>query len=369
MFRITAYKTISRFLCLIFIIAATSCIKKEAPNTEADILSVIVPSDILKVDPVIQNKSVMIMVKSGTDLTALAPDFELTPGATINPPGKTVRNFSNPQQYIVTSEDGKWSKTYTISFIDTELETRFNFEDTLKKNEKYYVFVEREYGLVTMEWGSGNSGYAITGVPKTPEEYPTLQSVDGRTGKCLKLVTRSTGSFGSGVGMPMAAGNLFIGTFDVLNALSNPLKATKFGMPFKYNPTYLSGYYKYTAGKIYKEGGKEVTGKKDMFNIYAMFFETDGTLQYLDGTNQLSHQNIISSAQIENGSETTQWKRFEIPFILRDGKSIDPVKLAAGRYRLAIVFTSSIHGDVFNGAEGSTLMIDDVEVIHSDLSK
>ena len=365
----TTTTRLSQLICLIFILAATSCIKKESPNTVADIISIKVPQEILKVDPVIQNKSVMVMVKGGTNLKSIAPDFELTPGATINPPGKTARDFTNPQKYVVTSEDGKWQKAYTISFIDADLETRFNFEDTLKRNTKYYIFVEKESNQIIMEWGSGNSGYAITGVPKSPEDYPTLQSSDGRTGKCLKLITRSTGSFGAGVGMPLAAGNLFIGTFDVLNALSNPLKATKFGIPFKYNPTYLSGYYKYKAGSIYTEGGKVVTGKKDIFNIYAMFFETDETVQQLDGTNQLSHKNIISSAEIDNAVETTQWKRFEIPFILRDGKSVDPVKLAAGKYSIAIVFTSSLHGDVFNGSEGSTLMIDDVEVLYSNLSK
>lgn len=37
--------------------------------------------------------------------------------------------------------------------------------------------------------------------------------------------------FGGLVGMPIAAGNLFIGSFDVNNAMSNPLQATKFGLP------------------------------------------------------------------------------------------------------------------------------------------
>ena len=32
--------------------------------------------------------------------------------------------------------------------------------------------------------------------------------------------------------MPMAAENLFIGTFDPMSALSDPLKATQFGLPF-----------------------------------------------------------------------------------------------------------------------------------------
>ena len=57
-------------------------------------------------------------------------------------------------------------------------------------------------------------------------------------------MTRSTGFFGQIAGMPIAAGNLFIGSFDVNNAMSNPLKATKFGLPFRHVPTYLAGYYK-----------------------------------------------------------------------------------------------------------------------------
>ena len=38
--------------------------------------------------------------------------------------------------------------------------------------------------------------------------------------------------------------------------MSNPLKATKFGLPFRHVPTYLAGYYKYKAGDQFTEGGK-----------------------------------------------------------------------------------------------------------------
>ena len=51
-----------------------------------------------------------------------------------------------------------------------------------------------------MEWASGNAGYAMTGVPKTADDYPTFQFANGKTGKCLSLVTRSTGFFGSIMG-------------------------------------------------------------------------------------------------------------------------------------------------------------------------
>jgi len=42
---------------------------------------------------------------------------------------------------------------------------------------------------------------------------------------CLSLVTRSTGFFGQIAGMPIAAGNLFIGSFDVSTVLATPVMA------------------------------------------------------------------------------------------------------------------------------------------------
>ena len=47
---------------------------------------------------------------------------------------------------------------------------------------------------------------------------------------------------------------------------------------------------------------------------------------------------------------------------MQAGKEIDSLKLRNGVYRLGVVFSSSIHGDLFEGAIGSTLMIDEVEV-------
>ena len=60
--------------------------------------------------------------------------------------------------------------------------------------------------------------------------------------------------------MPIAAGNLFMGTFNALTAVSNALKATQFGMPFEYEPLYITGYYKYKAGEIFSENGVNVSG-------------------------------------------------------------------------------------------------------------
>ncbi len=353
---------LATLLCCCF-----SCIQKERPNSEADILECKVPEGIEVTSLTISNDAVEIRVTKLTNLSAIAPEFKLTPGATIAPQSGITRDFSFPQDYIVTSEDGEWKKKYTVSFINSDISTKYSFEDSKIRN-KYYVFIEQTNGNVTMEWASGNSGFALTGAGKNAEDFPTMQSDEGYKGKCLKLTTRNTGSWGAGMGMPIAAGNLFIGSFDVLSALQSPLKATKFGLPFYNIPVAFTGYYKYKAGPVYSDKGKPVEGKKDSCNIFAMFYETDDNLKSLDGTNMLTHPNIYSIALIKKQKETDEWIYFEIPFEAKPGKTIDSEKLKAGKYNIALVFTSSIEGDEFSGAVGSTLYIDEVELLYNKIN-
>lgn len=118
---------------------------------------------------------IYIEVNNGTDLTAQAPTFELTPGATINPASGTTHNFTKPVRYTTTSEDGKWHRTYAISLhypSTTNIPTSFHFE-TVKKVSNYYVFYEEAPGHATLTWASGNQGFALTGGGNSPEEYPT----------------------------------------------------------------------------------------------------------------------------------------------------------------------------------------------------
>lgn len=78
-------KVQSFVLCFLLTLLSVSCIREEAPNAEADILSCTVDGDILKAEPEIGNESVTLTVKSDADITNLAPVFTLTPGATIKP--------------------------------------------------------------------------------------------------------------------------------------------------------------------------------------------------------------------------------------------------------------------------------------------
>ncbi len=358
---------------------ATSCVSDEPLNAECDIVEVILPEEVLLRQPQIENDKVTLYLKKSVSVLDLAPEFVLTPGATINPPSGTVRNFAEPQIYTVTSEDGQWSKNYTISVsggtVSGGSQMKYSFEN-IKTVESsggkvaYDVFIEiSSSGEETMEWASSNPGFRLTGMGTDPTTFPVYQSDEEPEGKYATLVTRSTGSFGALAKKPMAAGSLFIGVFDVTNAMKNPLGATHFGIPFEHVPTMLSGKYKYQPGETYYEPDAKgklipVEGKVDMFNIYAVLFEVTDDMQYLDGTNVLAEDNpnIISTAVIDNRQVTSEWTEFNIPFVLRPGKSIDPEKLKNGGYSFTLVMSSSEGGDFFEGAIGSTLSVDELVV-------
>lgn len=116
-------------VCLLLGITLVSCIRDEALNAEADILTCTVPGDILKRDPIIENNKVVLMVTADADLTHQAPEFTLTPGATISPASGTERDFTTPQFYTVTSEDGNWKKEYQVTYIIAGISSEYHFEN------------------------------------------------------------------------------------------------------------------------------------------------------------------------------------------------------------------------------------------------
>ena len=104
-----------------------------------------------------------------------------------------------------------------------------------------------------------------------------------------------------------------------------------------------------------------------MGDIYALLYEAP-TSDYTLAGDALPlvgaiNGNIALMARIDNMKETDEWTYFDLPFEPQNGKTVDAEGLANGKYKLAIVFSSSIEGAYFRGAIGSELYIDEVEVI------
>lgn len=370
--RNTYYFLIALVLGLFF----SSCTKDEALNSEADIETAHISPEFLLTAPMISNDKVTFRVSKSLDLTQVAPEFTLTPGATITPANGSVRDFSQgPLTYTVTSESKRWSKTYTVAFTNAEISTFYNFElfkevaGGFYGNDFYHVLydIKVKDSIETEEfiWASGNQGFAMTdGDPdnsKKPGDFPTSVVPNGFVGHGMKLTTLSTEPLGPIMQSPLAAGNLFLGTFDVSIAVSKPLKGTKFGLDFNYEPTMFRGFFKYTRGKDFQVNNVAKNKlKEDRWDAYAILFEAEAG-DFLYGDHDFIDEKIVSIARVpeEMRKETNTWTLFEIPFTYVEGKYYDSSK----KYKLAIVFSSSEEGSLFNGAIGSTLYIDEVEIV------
>ena len=360
----------------------TSCFKEEPLNAECDIEYAYLHSDdpeatfyqltdslveVYSTDNVIE-----FGVKEDVDLTALAPEFVITEGATIEPASGSVHDFSDnkPVSYTVTSQDGKWSRTYTV-YINHRIRTideisTLSFENSMLDTfQRYAVWYETAAdGYEINAWATGNPGFAITAGDAAPSEYPSSVLEEGYEGRGVRLITRATGTLGALFGMPIAAGNLFTGTFNTLDALGSATKATRFGTPVSQRPLSFSGYYKYTPGEeVTGADNKPIPGKIDAGDIYAILYrntDSEGKAFTLDGENVKTSDQIVATAIIDEVKPTTEWTPFDINFTYKE--QLDEQILRNYGYSLAIVFSSSINGAYFEGAVGSTLCIDEVKV-------
>ncbi len=88
-------------------------------STAAQIIkTTLTGADSTKVDQVAQQ--VTLYMPYGSDIRALAPTFQLSPKASVSPPGGTVRNFTSPVSYTVTAEDGLTQKVFLVKvFVPT----------------------------------------------------------------------------------------------------------------------------------------------------------------------------------------------------------------------------------------------------------
>ena len=363
----------------------TSCFKDEPLNAECDIerisLHVDNPEEVFfqlsdSARTVSYTDSVItIEVRNHTDLTALAPQFTITDGATIVPASGSVQDFSNgPVTYTVTSQDGNWSRRYTVAIVPRVMVVNdticYDFEhfELEPKANKYYVWHNvLADGSLGNDWVNGNAGFQLSKGSAKPEEYPSVPCKEGYEGYCLQLTTCDTGSFGVMVNKRIAAGNFFLGEFDVSVALKDAMRSTRFGIPFTGHPVKMTGYYQYTPGTKYQDkNGKEVAGMTDKGSIYAVLYrnhDANGNPMVLFGDDVQTNANIVAIAKVQDVHPTNGWTPWDITFNYT--KELDEQLLANKGYSLTIVFSSSFMGDVFEGAVGSQLMIDKVRLICS----
>lgn len=321
---------------------------------------------------IIKDDEIIFSLKEEPEDYIFTPEFSISDGATISPKSGEAQDFSKPIEYTVTSEDGSLTSHYIVKFIvDNNVDYNFSFESTEEDpSNKFQTFLS-DAADSTISWDSGNQGFALTlaltGGAEGPESYPTYQIDNGKEGKAARLITKSTGSLGATFGAPMAAGNLFLGKFDEVN-LEDAREGVHFGNPYqaKSAPIALKGYFKYKSGE---EGvvvnNEDISnfenGDTDRWDAYAILFKKQDEDNFLKGNHDFDDPRIVAIAHIdpEDAVESDDWKEFNIPFEFEEGQEFDLNE----DYMFTIVFSASVEGDLFNGAIGSTLDIDEVELV------
>lgn len=402
----------------------SSCIKDELPNAECDIRKATIhlprPQDYFvnladttaSILPSFTSDVISFTgIKSTGRYNGLTPTFTISEGAVMFPQQGTLRDFSDGKQqpYYVIAEDtkakypypdmnnaqavaeyeaaldnavknGEHVRKYFVQFVPSDIEMadiiEYNFDRFfLEKGGKYFEWCDLYEGRerAIQNWATANSGISIPRGDLKPQDYPTSPittgGVDG--GPYVKLTTTSTGDSPLTASMPLAAGNLFLGEFDIRKGLTETLAATRFGANslLGRKPLMFTGYYQYTPGPDYTNVKKEViAGKIDAPAIYCVIYlnkDKDGNTVILNGSDVESNPNRVALAEVTDWIYTTQqsgWIAFEKEFTWF--QNLDEDILKAHGYNFAIVCSSSKDGATFSGAVGSTLLVDNFRIIN-----
>ena len=207
------------------------------------------------------------------------------------------------------------------------------------------VYVPNASG--TEFWGSGNPGAAtFIGNLTTP-------TTDAVSGTAAQLESKWAL-------IKLGAGNLFTGDF----TLDGTHGILNFGRSFNSFPTALRLYYKYTSVSIDRIGDdslENLRGQADTCHIYIVL--SDKTEPYEIRTRPSSRQlfdkndeNIIAYGEFLSGTSTSSYQQITIPLEYRATNRTPNY--------IIIVCAASKYGDYYTGGAGSTLYIDEMELVY-----
>jgi hypothetical protein len=366
--------------------AISSCIQTEQPSSEADITGFRLPAAEVWENDIDQASGIIYIKVDGKkwdNFTHAAPQITISENATIFPPsGAPVDLTDITLRYVVTAENGRSTKTYTIK-VDSA--SNFDKDTALFSFDEWRIIPTGGYSYYVLDsndwshkdWSSGNAGVGIAlllqGKSKNPANYPSQMTTEGKSGCAVKLETKP-GATIFGMKIPVWSGNFFLGNFNTNKVTSSPLEATEFGRTYKRKPISLQGYYKYKEGSgKYNDNGTEID-RADSCSIYAVFYRADHdeTLTAYDiNTSPLT----LARAALADGSPTVGdgFHKFNIEF----GQYSEAPDFDKHKYKLAIVFSSSARGGtpkyengqptkttIYSGKVGSTLIVDELRVIN-----
>lgn len=332
-------------------------------SSEAKISDFTIDSEVVTEQPAIDEATGSIIFKvneaATTEELKLTPVFTISEKATVSPASDIVQDFSNGNKvtYTVIAEDGT-VKEYKVYIAGMQNVLKYSFEDWDSTDS--YDKPQPVDQLATSSEGAAFIASLIGG-------NPVFKTDDKKEGThAITLVTRSYPE--PNMLIPaIISGSVFTGKFDqdFLDwATGEKLSCARFGLSYDRKPLRFKGWYKYAPGAKFVDSSDsnnvvEVPDKTDECAIQAILFKVDKDDEVLTGHNVNNSNKRVAVAQLADGTAKAEYTEFDIPFTFLEGKSYE----AGAKYKMAIVCSSSKEGDYFKGAENSTLILDELEVI------
>lgn len=244
----------------------------------------------------------------------------------------------------------------------TDLKTTLQnggFEDWYKSGSVWYAATQTDVSNKTYMWDSSNPGSGSFGF------NPTTGSTDIKHGGNYSAKLETQYAY-----IKLAAASLYYGRFNDL--VENSGAKIDFGQSFTSRPIALKGYFQYAPVAIDRVGGSQPAntvskGDMDVCSIFIILSKGTYQLNNTITSTLLSEEKVKNTDQFiaygelpisECVSTNGQWKEFNIPLKYKeDAFGEEPT-------HLIIVCSSSKYGDYFTGGTGSTLYLDDFELIY-----
>jgi hypothetical protein len=277
----------------------------------------------------------------------------------------TLTGLTPATQYTYRLAYEKSGNTYAseeVSFT-TETTTELhngNLDAWSQPGSTWYPGSSSEAGNTTCFWNTSNPGTsqgmgAIGGAVNPTQGVTSPVHTPG--GKAAELKSTEKLSV-------FAAASLYTGSFLGLDGMSANME---FGKPFTSRPSALHGFYKYTPAVINKvdrtPDGVSII-KDETMDQCAIFialatksfqFNNKKEEEYIDYANDPA---IIAYGELPSGAATSgdNYTEFTIPLIYKS--------LTEKPTHIIIVCSASKYGDYMTGGVGSTMYVDDLELLY-----
>ena len=255
-------------------------------------------------------------------------------------------------QYVLRAVSNKDKETKEITFTTDNAETvrNLNFDSWWQDGSCWYPNESSSFHI----WDSANPGTSSLGVvPTTPETNDVAVAGPGK--KAAKMTSMQVKV---AVITKFAAGNIYIGQFDKVSGVGAELD---WGEPFTSRPLALRGYYKYQPTAI-DMAESPYTGKKgELDNCSIKIYLVNWTNQFHINTSKKvflpdDDPSIIGLGDFTSNVPTDGYVHFTLPVRYRT-LSVRPT-------HIVIVGAASRLGDYFTGGVGSTLYLDEFELVY-----